>query len=140
MPSRIASSARTEREDEWIILVGPGRNQERNQSAADGKINVDMAEVSFETFAWKMSQRNNACSAATAKTIAVPGVPTTVAIFVAQATECLRGRVPLLAGRGLVLDENLVEDFVERTQFRCGTIPSYWDGLGMLEHLPDRDS
>ena len=67
-----------------------------------------MAEVGFEAFAWKMTQRNERLSfpATVLEEIALHlGVAAVVAMFVAKATKRLRGRVPLFGRRGLVLGE-----------------------------------
>ena len=68
------------------------------------------------------------------------GVAAAVAMLVAKATKHLRGGVTLLGRRGLVVQKNLVDDPLERTEFRCEAIPNRWVGLGMVENLPDGDS
>ena len=45
-------------QNEGIIRVGPGGNQERNKPAAVGEIDMDMAEIGFEALARKMAQRD----------------------------------------------------------------------------------
>ncbi len=117
-------------QNEGIIRVGPGGNQERNKPAAVGEIDVDMAEIGFEALARKMSQRNKRLSfpAMVLEDVALHlGVAAAVAMFVAKATEHLRGGVPLLGGRGFVVGEDLVDDRVEGTEFWCEAIPSRWD-------------
>ena len=92
---------------------------------------MDMAEIGFEALARKMSQRNEGLPfpAAVLEHIALHlGVAAAVAMLVAKATKHLHGGVPLLGRRGLVIGQNLVDDRLEGTEFRCAAIPS--PGLG----------
>ena len=116
-----------QRQNEGIIRVGPGGNQERDKPAAVGEIDVDMAEIGFEALARKMPQRDEGLpfSASVLEQIALHlGVAAAVVVFVAKATEHLRGGVTLLGRRGLVVDKDLVDDPLEGTEFWCGAIPS----------------
>jgi hypothetical protein len=102
-----------------------------------------MPEICFEAFAWKVSEGNKRLPfpAMVLEEVTLHlGIAAAIAMFVAEATECLRGRVPLLGGCGLVLGDDLVEDRLEGTEFRCEATPRRRDRLGTLEHLPDRDS
>ena len=49
-------------QNEGIIRVGPGCDQERNKPSAVGKVDVDMAEIRFEALARKMAQRDESLS------------------------------------------------------------------------------
>ena len=67
------------------------------------------------------------------------GVPAAVAVFVAEPPEELGGGVPLLGRGGLVVDEDLVDDRLDRPQERGESVPGRRQGirLGLLEDLPD---
>jgi hypothetical protein len=45
-------------------------------------------------------------------------------MFILEATEHLHRSVPLLGQGGFFVDEDLINDLLEGTEFRCGTIPS----------------
>ena len=45
-------------QDEGGVGVGPGRDQERDEPAAVGEIDVDVSEIGFEALAREMSQRD----------------------------------------------------------------------------------
>ena len=47
-----------QRQDEGGVRVGPGRDQERDEPAAVGEVDVDVAEIGFEALAREMSQRD----------------------------------------------------------------------------------
>ena len=102
---------------------------------------MDVAEICFEAFAWKMPQRDKCLlfPLAVLEEIALHlGVATAVVVFIAKATEHLRRGMTLLGRRGLVVQKDLVDDPVEGTEFWCEAIPHLsrtW--LGILEHLPD---
>ena len=78
---------------------------------------MDVAEIGFESLTGKMSQRNKRflLPASVLAQIALHlSIPASVAVFVAEAPEDLGGGVPLL-GRGVfVVDEDLVDDRLER--------------------------
>jgi len=101
--------------------------------------------LGFETLTGKVSQRNEC--------FLVPGpmlphvalhlsVPTAVVMFVTEAAEDLGRSVPLL-GRGvLVVNQDLVDDRLNRSQKRSESIPGWREGvrLSLLENLADSDS
>ena len=57
IPSRIASVAlERQRPDEGGVGGGPGGDEERDEPAAVGEVDVDVAEVGFEALAREMAQ------------------------------------------------------------------------------------
>ena len=92
-----------QRENEGIVRVGPGGDEEGDGPAALGEVDVDVAEIGFEPMARKMGQRNEGflVPAAMLQEIALHlAVAAAVAVFIAKPTKHLRGGVPLL-GRGV---------------------------------------
>src|SRR5207244_10486458 len=85
-----------ERQHKRGIRVGPGRNQEGDQASTVGKVDVDMAEISFEPPSRKMPQGNERflVLASMLEDIALHlRVTTAVTVLVAEATEHLRRSV-----------------------------------------------
>ena len=131
-----------QRDGERCVGVGPGRDQKRDEPAAVGEIDMDVAEVGLEALTREMSQRD--------KGLLVPrpvlshvalhlGISTRVAVLVAKTTEELRGRVPLL-GRCVVIGaEDLVDEGLEGSQLGGGPVPGQGLGMGFGLHqgMPD---
>ena len=121
-------------QDEGSVGVGPGRDQERHEPATVGEIDVDVSEIGFETLAREMSQRDERflMPASVLPQIALHlGVPAAVVVLVAESPEELGGGVPLLGRGGLVVDQDLVDDRLDRPQQRSESIPaSSGRGLG----------
>ena len=110
--------------------------------AAVGEVDVDVAEVGFEALAREVSQRDEGLlmSRPVLAQVALDlGVAAGVAVLVAEAAEDLGGGVPLLGRGGLVVDQDLVDDRLERPEDRGGSVPGrgLGTGLGMVEDLPD---
>ena len=94
------------------------------------ELDVDMAEVGFEAFARKMTQRKKLPFRGVLEEVALHlGVAAAVAIFVAKVMKCLRAVCRCLGG-AVRRRENLVEDRLKGTKFRCEAIPRRWDRLG----------
>jgi hypothetical protein len=70
------------------------------------------------------------------------GIPTDVTLFVADAPVDLGGGVSLLGRRGFVIDEDLIDDRLDRPQLGGWSIPGQRLGMGvrMLESMPDDSS
>ena len=66
-------------------------------------------------------------------------VPAAVVVLVAESPEDLGGGVPLLGRSGLVVDQDLVDDRLDRPQERSESVPGRREGigLGLLEDLPN---
>ena len=130
-------------QDEGGVGVGPGRDQERHEPAAVGEVDVDVAEIGLEALAREMAQGDERLlmpPSVLADVALDLGIPAGVAVLVAEAPEDLGGGVPLLGRCGLVVDEDLVDDRLDRPQ-RAEPNRSLVDGrgigLGMLEDMPD---
>ena len=78
-----------------------------------GEVDVDVTEIGFEPLTGEMSQRHEGFLMVRLMSPDVTlhlGITAVVAVLVAEATEHLHGRVPLL-GRGLlVVGQDLVDD------------------------------
>ena len=141
IPSRIASvRSKGSRQHEGGVRVGPSRDQERHEPAAIGEIDVDVAEIGFESFTGKMPQRDERflIPASVLTQIALHlGIAAAVVVFVAEPPEDLGGGVPLLGWGDFVVDEDLVDDRLNRSQERSESIPGRREGvrLGLLENL-----
>jgi hypothetical protein len=102
-----------------------------------------VAEIRFAALARQVSQWNERFlfPPAVLEQIALNlGIAAAVVVFIAKPTEHLRRGMPLLGRRCFVVQKDLVDDPMERTEFWCKAIPSRWTWLGMLEHVPDRVS
>ena len=131
-----------ESQDEGGVGVRPGRDQKRHEPAALGEIDVDVPEIGFETLARQMGQRNERFLTAASVLAEVAldlSVPAAVGVFVAESPEELGGGVPLLGRCGLVVDQDLVDDRLDRPQERSESVPGRRQGirLGLLEDFPD---
>jgi hypothetical protein len=108
-----------ESQDERSVGVRPGRDQKRHEPAALGEIDVDVPEIGFETLPRWMGQRDERFLMPTSvlPQIALDlRVPTTVGVFVAKPPEELGGRMPLLGWCRLVIDQDLIDDRLNRPQ------------------------
>ena len=131
-----------QRQNERRVRVSPGRDQERYEPATIGEIDVDVTEVGFESFTGKMPQRDERFLMpwAVRSHIALHlGVPAAVALLVTETPEHLGSGMPLL-GRGVfVIDKDLVDDRLKRSQKRSESIPGQGLGMGvrMRESMPN---
>ena len=112
------------------------------EASAVGEVDVDVTEIGFEAAAGEVSQRDEGflMSDSVPPQVALHlGVTAGVVVLVAEAPEHLGGGMPLLGRRGLVVDQDLVDDRVERPQDRGGSVvgPGIGAGLGLGEDLPD---
>jgi hypothetical protein len=131
-----------ERQHEGGVGVGPGGDEEGDELAAVGEVDVDVAEIGFEALAREMTQGDERLllAASVPEHVALHlGIPAGVVLFVAEAAKDLRGGVPLLGRGGFVVDQDLVDDRLEGAEFRRGAIPARRNRLGMVEGLPDGD-
>jgi hypothetical protein len=126
---------------EGAVGVGPGNEQDRDELAALGEIDVDVAEVSFEALAGIVVQRDEGLSRAW---LLVPDIEAnpfgtaTVAVLVAEATEDLGGGVALLGRRLFIGLEYAVDEELERIDNRGQRLlPGVGLGLGLAEDLAD---
>ena len=129
-----------QRQDEGSIRVGPGRNQEGHEPATVREIDVDVSEIGFEALAGEVSQRDERFLMPASMLTQIPlhlGITAAVVMFVAEAPEELCGGVPLLGRGGFVVDEDLVDDRLDRPQQRSESIPRRRAriGLGLFENL-----
>ena len=134
-----------ESQNEGGVGVSPGRDQERHEPAALGKIDVDVPEIGFEALAREMGQRNERFlirASMLAKVTLYLSVPAAVRVIVAESPEDLGGGVPLFGRCGFVVDQDLVDDRLDRPQERSEPVPGRRQGvrLGLLEYFPDGDS
>jgi hypothetical protein len=98
-----------QRQNERVIGIGPRRHQERNELTSVGKIDVNVAEVSFKPLTREMPQRNECLlfSPTMFEQIALHlGVAAVVTVLVAKAPVQLSGGVPLLGRGGLVVSKD----------------------------------
>jgi hypothetical protein len=124
------------------VGVGPGGDEERDEPAAVGEVDVNVAEIGLEALAWQMAQGDERFfpPPSVLEHVALHlGVLTRVAVLVAEAAKDLCGRVPLLGRGGFVVGEDLVDGRLEGTELGRGAVAGRRNGLGMLEDLPDRD-
>ena len=100
-------------QDEGGVGIGPGGDEEGDQAPAVGEVDLDVTEIGFESLAGEMSQRHEGFlmpSPMSSDVASHLAITTVIAVLVAEATEHLHGRVPLL-GRGLlVVGQDLVDD------------------------------
>jgi len=127
---------------EGVVGVGPGSNQHRDQLPARGEIDVDVAEVAFQSLAGIMGQGDEGLAS-------LPPLPSNIAadrvvtagvvVFLAQAAMDLSGGVALLAGGLFIGQEDGVDDRLEGSQDGSargfGACVGTW--LGLLENLAD---
>ena len=130
-------------QDEGGVGVGPGGDQERDEPAAVGEVDVDVAEVGFEASAREMAQRDEGLLVPRPVLAHVAldlGIAAGVAVLVAEPPEDLGGGMPLLGRCGLVVDQDLIDDRLERPQERSGSVPGRRVGirLGMRRGLAGR--
>ena len=128
---------------EGIIRVGPGGDKKGDLASAVGEVDVDVAEIGFEALAGEMSQRDEGflMSPLVLEQIALHlAVASGIAVLVAETTERLHGGVALLGGSVIVIDQNLVDDRLERAENLGRPIPGLgcWIGFRMLQDMPDR--
>ena len=105
------------------------------EASAVGEVDVDVAEIGFEAAAGEVSQRDEGflMSDSVPPQVALHlGVTAGVAVLVAEPPEHLGGGMPLLGRRGLVVDQDLIDDRVERPEDRRGSVvgPGIGAGLG----------
>jgi hypothetical protein len=115
-----------ESQHEWSIGVGPGGDEERDEPSAIGEINVDVTEIGFEALSREMAQRDEslAMSPTMLEHIALNlGIAAWVLVLIAKATMDLGGGVPLLVRGVLIIDEDLVDDRLHRTEPGSRSIP-----------------
>ncbi len=101
-----------------------------------------MTEIGLEALAREVSQRDERLLMPTSvfEQVALDlGIPAAVAMIVAEASEDLSGGVPLLGRGDLVVDQDLVDDRLDRPQEWGEPIPGRRDGgrLGLFEDLAD---
>ncbi len=131
-----------QRHGEAIARVTPRQQQHRDLLAALRKVHVDMAEVRLQAPARRMRQRNKRLALGPTELADVAPhlvVAARVAVLIPQASIELRRRVLLLAGGLLILNQDLLDQRLVRTQLgsrpilrqRVGT------GLTLLQNLPD---
>lgn len=101
---------------------------------------MDVAEIGFEASAREVSQRNEGFLMTDPFPPQVAlhlGVPAGVAVLVAESSEHLGGGMPLFGRRGQVIDQDLVDDCVERPENRGGSVfgLGVGTGLGLGENL-----
>jgi hypothetical protein len=67
------------------------------------------------------------------------GVTAGVVVLIAEPPEHLGSGMPLFGRRGLVVDQDLIDERVERPEDRRGSVvgPGIGAGLGIGEDLPD---
>src|SRR5512135_1503233 len=88
-----------QRDHERGVGVGPGGDEEGDEPAAVGEVDVDVAEIRLEALAREMAQGDERLlpPPPVLEHIALHlGVPAGVAVFVAEAAKDLGGGVPLL--------------------------------------------
>lgn len=125
---------------ERAIGVGPGHHQHRHLLTAGGEVDIDVAEVGFETLSGSVVQRNKRLTAAVLlaehivpHALVAPGE----AVLITQTAKQLGHRVPLLARRLGVAPKNLVNDRLERVDHRRRRPTPIRLRLGMTEDLPN---
>jgi hypothetical protein len=127
-------------DDERTIGIRPGREQHRHEPAAVREVDMDVAEVRFETLAGIVIERDERLALGTLSgqnILTDPVVTAAVAVLVAEPAKHLGHRVPLLARGALVGAENLVDDRLERIDDRRHRPAPVRLGLGQAEDLPD---
>ncbi len=115
-----------ERQHEGGVGVGPGRHEEGDQAPTVGEVDVDVSEIGLEPPTRQVSQGDERLPISTSVLEHVAlhlGIPAAVAVLVAEPSEELGGGVPLLGRGGLVVDEDLVDDRLDRPQQRGEPIP-----------------
>jgi hypothetical protein len=130
------------RQHEGGVGVGPGRHQERHESASVGEVDVDVPEVGLEAPARPVPQRKERLLISTLfpEEMALDlGIAALVAAFVAEATIDLGGGVALLRRGSAVVDEDLVDEGLEGAELGSGPVPGQGLGMGvgMHEGMPD---
>lgn len=86
-------------QDEGCVGIGPGGDEERDESAAIREVDVDVSEVGFEALTRKVTQWDErlAMASSVPEQIALDlGITAGVTLLIAEAAEDLHGGVPLL--------------------------------------------
>jgi hypothetical protein len=126
---------------EGAVGVGPGNEQDRDELAALGEIDVDVAEVGFEALAGIVVQRDEGLGRArllAADIEANPFGTAAIAVLVAEATEDLGSGVALFGRRVFIGMEDVVDEELERIDNRGQRLlPCVGLGLGLAEDLAD---
>ncbi len=101
-----------QRHDEGGVGVGPGRDEKGDEASAVGEVDVDVAEIGFESPAREVPQRDEGflMSCPFPPQVALHlGVPASVVMLVAESPIHLGGGMPLFGRRGLVVDQDLID-------------------------------
>ncbi len=126
-------SLKRQRQHEWGVGIGPGRDQKRHEPAAFGEVDVDVTEIRFEAFAGQMSQRDERLALTPTMGTDVTldlGVNAAISLLVPKSAIDLRRGVTLL-GRGVfVVGQDPFDGFMKRSKHRSGPVPRrrQWTG------------
>jgi hypothetical protein len=130
-----------ESQDKRSIGVGPGSDEERDEPSAVRKINVDVTKIGFEAVSREVAQWDEslAISPTMLEHIALNlSIAAGVLVLIAKTTMDLGSGVPLLVRGGLVVDKDLVDDRLDRTESGSPSVPNCWGRrFGMFEDMPD---
>src|SRR5262249_55510857 len=142
LEDRLGALAR-QGDDEGRVRVGPGGDEEGDEPPTIGEVDVDVSEIGLEALTGRMPQGDEglAVRASVAAEVALHlAVTAGVSVLVPEAAMKLRGGVPLLGGRVLVVGEDLVDGRVKWPQHRSGSVSDLRSGLGLRipEDLADR--
>ena len=106
-----------QRQHKGSVGVGPGGDEEGDQPAALGEVDVDVTEIGFQASARQVRQRDERLLMTPAMPAHVAlhlGVSAAVSVLGAEAAKHLSGGVPLLGRGRLVGEEDLVDDRLDR--------------------------
>jgi hypothetical protein len=101
---------------EGTIGIRPGHQQDRHLPATVGEIDVHMTKVRFETLARIVIERNERLASLTLLAAHVETnalIAAGVAVLVLEPAKQLHGRVPLLARRQVIVEDQFVQDALE---------------------------
>jgi hypothetical protein len=128
-------------QDERGIGVGPGGDEEGDEAATVGEVDVDVAEIGLEALSREMAEGDESLSmtAAMLEHITLDlGIAAGIGVLIAEASMDLGGGVPLLVRCVLVVGENAIDDRFDRAEEGSLAVPGRRDGrLGMVEDMPD---
>ena len=126
---------------EGTIGISPGDEQDRDEPATLGEIDVNVAEIRFEALTGIVIERDKGLGGARLQGANVEADPfgtTGVVVLVAETAENLGGGMALLSGCGLIDSEDVVDERLEGIENGRQVLPtSIWFRLGLAEDLAD---
>lgn len=116
------------------IGVGPDGDQEGDEPASVGEVDMDVPEVGLEPLAREVSERDEGLAVAPPLAEQVPldlGIPAAITVLGLEPAPDLGGGVPLLGGGVAIGLDDPIDGLDDRPEHRGLAPPGRGDGLGM---------